>query len=218
MQINFLGDSITAGAGASSRERAFPAIVCRRFGAIENNFGEGGTRIAPQTDKENDPYGENFIVRAANMPKDADFTFVLGGTNDYGHGDVPLGRTDDTDQNTFCAAFAGLARYIGDNFPKEKVCFILPLPRYDQENPLGEGRKKRPGAPLCAYIDAEKIILGKFGLNYLDLSDSFPVPQVKTGDEFTADGIHPNDKGHALIASRLAEYLEERGFRSERKR
>ena len=215
MQINFLGDSITEGAGASSHEKMYTAIVCSRLGAKENNFGKGGTRIAPQIHKAGDPFGENFILRAKTMPKDADFTFVMGGTNDYGHGDAPLGAVDDAARDTFCAAFADLARYMRDNFGKEKVCFLLPLPRYDQDNPYGDGSKKRPQEPLSAYIAAEKAILEKFELPYLDLSDAFPVPERADSTAFTIDGLHPNDKGHSLIAERLVAYLEKLFFPAE---
>lgn len=204
MQINFLGDSITEGAGASSCEKRYTTIVCDRVGARENNFGRGGTRIAPQIQKAGDPYGEHFLLRAKAMPKDADFTFVMGGTNDYGHGDAAL----DAAQDTFCAAFAELARYMHDNFGTEKVCFIVPLPRYDQDNPYGDGSKKRPQGPLSAYIAAEKTILEKFGLPYLDLSDVFPVPESADSTAFTVDGLHPNDEGHRLIAERLVSYLK----------
>lgn len=151
VQINFLGDSITEGAGASSREKRYTTIVCNRLGARENNFGKGGTRIAPQIQKAGDPYGENFLLRAKAMPKDADFTFVMGGTNDYGHGDAALGIVGDLAQDTFCAAFADLARYMRDNFGTGKVCFIVPLPRYDQDNPYGDGSKTRPYTAFGIY-------------------------------------------------------------------
>lgn len=204
MRINFLGDSITQGGGASSHDHAYTALVCKRFGATENNFGVGGTRIAPQTDGQNDPYGEYFILRAEKMPTDADFTFVFGGTNDYGHGDATL--------RGFCDAFVALADYILRHFDKDKVCFVLPLPRYNQDSPLGEGNKKAPVAPLSEYVSAEKRILAKKGLAFLDLSDAFPVPVTNKGDGLTVDGLHPNDAGHAILADRLGAYLEKEGF------
>lgn len=150
------------------------------------------------------------LLRTKAMPKDADFTFVMGGTNDYGHGDASLGIVGDLVRDTFCAAFADLARYMRDNFGKEKVCFILPLPRYDQDNPYGDGSKTRPQGSLSAYIAAEKAILEKFELPYLDLSDAFPVPECAASTTFTVDGLHPNDAGHSLIAERLLAYLEEK--------
>ena len=49
MKFNFLGDSITEGAGAEKVENMFTYLVSEYFGAEEINLGVGGTRIAKQT-------------------------------------------------------------------------------------------------------------------------------------------------------------------------
>ena len=48
IKIGFLGDSITAGAGASAPEKTYAAVLCGKIGAEEINYGVGGTRIARQ--------------------------------------------------------------------------------------------------------------------------------------------------------------------------
>ena len=47
-KINFLGDSITEGAGTSSHDKMFTMLIEREYGAICQNYGIGGTRIARQ--------------------------------------------------------------------------------------------------------------------------------------------------------------------------
>ena len=102
-------------------------------------------------------------------------------------------------------ALKTLIEYLVEAYGKDKLCFILPLPRMDQENIYGDGQNRKGGvvAPLSRYIEIEIELFEKFGVKYVDFSDSFPVPACNTGDEFTIDGLHPNSKGHRLIAERL---------------
>lgn len=216
MQINFLGDSITAGAGAGVPEKMFSYLVCKHFNAQENNFGVCGTRISRQVRKTLNPDDEYFLTRAVQMPKNADFTFVMGGTNDFGHGDAIIGKKNDTDPYTFYGAFYELVKYFSDNFSLEKICFIIPLPRVDQDCRLGDGSKEMEGGTLAEYIQIEKEILNEFHIEYLDLSDIFPVPTSSTGDKYTVDGLHPNPKGYELIANKLIDYLNKK-LKIERK-
>ncbi len=209
MKINFLGDSITYGAGLYNLACRYSTLVARHFGAEERNYGVGGTRIAMQRNCVND-YDENvFMCRAVQMEKDAAFTFVFGGTNDYGHGDAKLGCFDDRDPYTFYGAFHQLTSYMVSTFPKNRLCFVLPIPRYGQDNPCGEnGIKETPSAPLSAYIEAEKAVLSSCGVQYLDISDRFYLPSSPTCSTLFLDGLHPNEAGHRLIADGLIEYLE----------
>lgn len=221
MKINFLGDSITAGAGAEKPENMFTTVLCRMLGAVENNYGVCGTRIAKQTLPSDDPtMDETFLMRAEKMDKTADWVLVFGGTNDYGHGDAALGDMDSTSEYTFYGAFKKLVEKLLEDYGREKLLFLLPLPRYDQNNVLGENEVKKGGVfpvslhdkdhpieylyPLSAYIEAEKNVLEKYQIRYLDFSDRFPEPQTNTGDELTMDGLHPNIKGHHKLAEWIA--------------
>ncbi len=207
MKINFLGDSITEGCWASSKEKRYSSLVCQALGATENNYGIGGTRIARQKQVSIDGEDNNFCYRAQNMDKDADFVFVFGGTNDYGHGDVDIGSVSDKKEDTFCGALKWLVEYLIDIYGKSRICFILPLHRYNEDNPYGEGGKQKASGTLSQYVQAEIDILEQYGVDYLDFRDVFPVPKVNTGDELTHDGLHPNNEGHYLLANLLVKYL-----------
>lgn len=213
MKINFLGDSITQGASAERPENMYTTLVADYFNAEECNYGIGGTRIARQRKPTNNPDDDVFMRRAVKLPTDADFTFVFGGTNDYGHGDAKLGTFEDRDDYTFYGAFHNLVAYMVSVFSKDKLCFILPIPRFDQDNPYGDGSKEVPIAPMSAYIEAEKEVLSYYGVEYLDLSDKFYIPTMQRDDgNLYADGLHPNPKGHRVLANCLIEYLKKRGF------
>ena len=212
MKINFLGDSITQGAGAEGHENMYTYLTAKYFDAEECNYGVGGTRIAKQVKRTLNPDDDVFMCRAVQLPTDADFTFVFGGTNDYGHGDAKLGTFEDRDTYTFYGAMHELVAYMVATFPKEKLCFILPIPRYDQENPYGDGSKDVPMAPLSTYIQAEKEVLDYYGVEYLDLTDKFYVPAAPCYDELFGDGLHPNPKGHKHLADCLIDYLKKKGW------
>ena len=212
MKINFLGDSITQGAGAEGHDNMYTYLTAKYFNAEECNYGVGGTRIAKQLKRTLNPDIDVFMRRAVKLPTDADFTFVFGGTNDYGHGDAKLGCFEDRDNYTFYGAMHELVAYMVATVPKDKLCFILPIPRYDQDNPYGDGSKDVPMAPMSTYIQAEKEVLDFYGVEYLDLTDKFYVPTAPDYSELFADGLHPNPKGHKLLADCLIDYLKKKGF------
>ena len=128
MIISFLGDSITEGVGATSRENRFSSVLCRKVGAIEENYGLSGTRIARQRVHYGDVPDEDFIIRTRWMDPKADFVFVFGGTNDFGHGDAPIGQKGDDTPFTFYGAMKQLCDILLEKYGKDKVCFILPTP------------------------------------------------------------------------------------------
>lgn len=88
MKIAFLGDSITYGGCATKPEYIYTYRVGKALGCDVDAYGVIGTRLARQTVPSATPsFDEDFLTRAEKMG-DADFVFVFGGTNDYGHGDA----------------------------------------------------------------------------------------------------------------------------------
>lgn len=207
MKIAFLGDSITQGGCASSEENTYVSKVGEMLGCTVLNYGVSGTRIAPHSNPE-DKYGEYFLMRAKKMDRSADFVFVFGGTNDYGHGDAEMGEEFSTDGNTFNGAFNQLIAYLFDVYGKEKVCFILPLPRFNSDSVYGEGFKTTALYPLSDYVEAERKRLDFYGAQYMDLSSVFGMPKSGEPSEFFQDGLHPNDKGHLLLAKEIVKWLQ----------
>ena len=213
MKINFLGDSITQGAYATIPEKIYTALVCKAFGAKEENYGIGGTRIADQKNKKEPFDYDRFLDRAVKMDIGADFTFVFGGTNDYGHGDAPLGDKTCFGGDTFYGAMRELSDFLVKYFDKKRLCFILPIPRFNQDDLYGDGSKNQPIAPLSTYIDIEKAVLNEYGIEFLDLSSKFSIPTTASPMGMYQDGLHPNDDGHKFLAELLIEYLQNKGFK-----
>ena len=148
------------------------------------------------------------MQRAKRINERLDFLFVFGGTNDYGHGDAPFGTESDDTDDTFCGALNNLLGYLTRKYPKNKICFVLPTFRYGEENPSGECGKVN-GKPLSEYRKQIASSCKKYGVDCLDICDVFPEPMTKAGDEYTVDGLHPNDLGHNRIAEKLYKCLLE---------
>ena len=203
MKIAFLGDSITEGAGASAPEKRYVSRVGEKLGVNVLNYGISGTRIAKQKKLSVvHAWDMYFLSRFDFIEKDSDYLFVFGGTNDYGHGDAKMGKSGDNTDDTFIGAASRLADKCKSEF-KDKLCFILPLKRYEYK------ASKHDGYVLEDYVDALREILTERGIDYIDLfSDGIPEPLTDKGDKYTSDGLHPNDFGHEFVADKIVEYLK----------
>ncbi len=209
--IHFLGDSITEGYTASRPENRYVDLIAAQTGAICNNYGISGTRIARQTTPSRETtFDQCFCDRADGMDENADIVVVFGGTNDYGHGDAPLGTLDDTTDNTFCGAVNVLSSKLKTKYPRAEIVVFTPLHRENEDDPRGEAScKPADVAPLSEYVWLLLEIAAKWDLPVFDLyhcSAYDPtVPEKK--QRYTADGLHPNDEGFRLLADEMIGFL-----------
>ena len=206
MKILFLGDSITSGVGASEPTKNYVELVGKALDCCVGNYGGSGTRIADQKEGNS----EYFLRRAKRMPKDADFVFVFGGTNDYGHGLAEIGTFSDETDFTFYGALKNLVKYLVETYGRERLCFILPLHRFNERNLFGDGTKKQAVATLQEYVEILKEVLLYFNIDFFDFDKEIPEPLDMTNNGFFKDGLHPNDRGHQAIANKIVEYYKEK--------
>lgn len=215
LKINFLGDSITQGVGASSPETVYHAVLKRDAGLAQaRNYGISGTRFAIQKGTEERPKDDyvdinSFSERFHMMDDDADVVVVFGGTNDYGHGDAPLGGFSDRTPDTFYGAchylFSGLIKkYLG-----KQIVIMTPLHRTGEYKNTGSQKTVGVGT-LKEYVNIIREVAEYYSLPVLDLYASSglqpEVPEIK--EMYIPDGLHPNDNGNAVIARKLKVFLE----------
>ena len=210
-KINFLGDSITEGHGTSSPENTFCMLIEREYEAICQNYGIGGTRIAKQhTPSDNPIFDNDFCSRVADMDADADIVAVFGGTNDFGHGDAPLGIMSDRTLDTFYGALHTLYISLLEKYSESPIVVMTPLHRLNEDNPRGDGNKPRDVGNLKTYVDVIREVAEYYSLPVLDLyKESGLQPKVPIiNEKYFADGLHPNDEGHKVIAKKIASFLQ----------
>lgn len=144
------------------------------------------------------------------MDKDADAVVVFGGTNDFGHGDAPLGTMNDRTPDTFYGALHTLYTSLLEKYTEKPIVVVTPLHRIDEDNPKGDGNKPSDVGVLKTYVDIIREVAEYYSLPVLDLyKNSGMQPKVSVIREtYIPDGLHPNDKGHMLIAEKISEFLK----------
>ena len=214
LTINFLGDSITAGVGASSEDTVYHAVLKRNAELAEvRNYGISATRFALQNGTPNRPKDDfvdvNSFCERFDKMEDADAVVVFGGTNDYGHGDAEIGEFSDRTPETFCGAchylFSGLVKkYLG-----KPIVIMTPLHRIG-ENQASVEKGEGAHSPLKVYVNIIREVAEYYSLPVLDLyATSGLQPEIKEIQEnYLPDGLHPNDNGNAVIAYKLQKFLE----------
>ena len=208
-KVCFLGDSITEGAGASSKEKCYVSLFRAAHPEAEvYNFGIGGTRIAKQKNpSENPRWDLDFVSRVAEMPEDVDLVCVFGGTNDFGHGDAPMGSFGCKTNDTFWGALYTLSKSLIEKYPTARIVFFTPLHR----NTKPEPRYKGDGYwSLDDYAEAIRKNAAYFALPVLDLRTQSGIqPMVPViAEKFTKDGLHPNDAGYERLFRMIDRFVE----------
>ena len=199
-KINFLGDSITEGAGATYPAWCYVEVLKRQYGLQEaRNYGIGGTRIARQRIPSAEAkFDRDFPSRVAEMDADADMVVVFGGTNDHGHGDAPIGAESDRTADTFIGACHTLYASLKEKFSCP-IVVVTPLHRAVET--------REDGIKLKDYVNLIKEIAGQYHLPVLDLYEESAINR-ETLAELTDDGLHPNDEGHRILAGEIGSFLQ----------
>ena len=210
LKINFLGDSITAGTGASDPSKCYVSQVASRTGAICRNYGIGGTRIARQKGHSEHGCDEDFCGRIDSMDPDADVIVIFGGTNDYGHGDAPIGNFLDRTPDTFYGALHYLYTSLLTKYPRAQFLILTPLHRGYEDWQGPNMPVWDPPKVLKTYVDCIRRVAEYYSLPVLDLyANSGIQPAVPILKElYMPDFLHPSDAGHEIIAKKIIKALE----------
>lgn len=212
-KLFFIGDSITEGACMSGEGHRYWEVLAARTGAVCHADGRGGSCIARQRepaklDDWNPNIRSHFVTRIEEWDADADIIGVLGGVNDFGIGDVPLGDMEDRTEESFYGALHDLYSRLIARYPRARIVVMTPL-HFDEEEKTDRARIEGK-QPLICYVQAIRQVAEFYSLPVLDLyavSGLQPrVPVIK--DMYMPDGLHPNDAGHERIADCLEAFLK----------
>lgn len=202
LKVNFMGDSITFGEGVSDKEQLYWNLLKRECGLAEARcYAVSGTQIAKQTFPETPEAHQDFLSRVDEMDPDADLIVVMGGTNDFGYGDAPLGSMTDLSPYTFYGACHKLIQKLMLKYPEARILMATPIHR------MIEGRWDRT---LRDYVEAIRRVSEYYGVPVADLYATCQIqPQLEDNrNRFCPDGLHPNEAGHRRIYECLRARLE----------
>lgn len=214
--INFLGDSITEGVGVADLNNRYDNRLKVMLNLKETyNYGISGTRLAHQRIPSEKPrYDLCFCGRAYCLNKSADLIVVYGGVNDWIHGDAPFGEMSDATPVSFCGGVEFLMTFLKDEYPNTEIVFMTPAHAFynglSDKTASARPMKCADAKPLIEYV---RVIVQKgkeHNIPVLNLYEKLGIDpnDEKQKSEFTADGLHFNDNGHAVLAEKLAEFLE----------
>lgn len=209
-KIVFLGDSITEGVGTTDPKNRYFEVIARKTGAICKGYGISGMRIAKnRTPSGPESFDMWFNYRVKDMDKDADVVVVFGGTNDYGHGDAPLGTIDDFTEDTFYGALNVLYKNLIETYPTSRIIVITPTHRLN-ENEICNERGIRNVANLLGYVNIIKEVAGKYSLPIIDFYGELGItPQNEQQRKlYMPDGLHLSDKGNEKMADFFISKIE----------
>jgi lysophospholipase L1-like esterase len=182
----FIGDSYTAGKGASSELTRWTSLVSQKMGWIEHNFGRGGTGYLATSSREG--CGLDFCPNYLEMvddvaSSDPDIVVVAGGGNDMAE---------------FVSNSGPVSKAITDTF--NELHKRLPNARIIAVGPSALDITSSVIAFDLVVQNAARAVGGE----YVSLIAPTPVLQE---DMFIADRAHVNDSGHAAIADRITSVL-----------
>ncbi len=207
LKINFLGDSITEGCNASKPEKIYWRLF-EQDGATVRGYGIGGTRIARQHTPSNETWDRYFGSRVDDMDPDADVIVVFGGTNDYGHGDAPLGSMEDRTEDTFYGALHMLYQSLLSRYPDAEIIVMTPI-HYCEEHVRFNGLGVPVRGCLEDYVNIIMEVAAYYAIPVLDL---YRLSGIQPAEEmlrkrYAPDGLHPNDAGHERIYRLLRNFI-----------
>lgn len=185
----FIGDSYTAGAGASdSSVTAFAPLVAKEQHWSLVNLGRGGTGYVKEiTDSSAaSACGESVCQRYAEMVQQAveanpDIVVVSGGRNDSA---VPA--------DAAAQAVRAFYKSLREALPDAKIYAIEPI--WDSTDaPESVSALGPVVAEAVRSVDGDYLPIG--------------APLADQPNLISADGVHPNDDGHAAIAAAIDDLL-----------
>lgn len=210
LTIAFIGDSITEGVGATSKDCSFPSFFEKNTDIKKAlNYGISGTRIARQkkTFMNYPEWDKDFISRVDIMDSSADCIVVCGGINDYMHGDAELGCLQDCTEYTFYGALNILIKKLKDKYPQSNLIFMTPIPFVEEKSP--EYAHINKGHYFYEYLDAIKEVCAYHSVILFDLHSEIGIDSKNEQDrvQFYSDSIHLNDNGYKKISEKLENFL-----------
>ena len=223
--IGFIGDSITAGVGAT---KLYRDVLAEKFGFNQYTEAVGGAQTSNMLD-----YAKKLKSRNIHY----DVIFVFGGTNDFnasveignfftvgnetvnkGGNMIELKKRTQVFDGTFAGRLNSLSQYLKSNFPDTKIVYLTPIHRAYFN---GGGTNIQPselyanlkGYFIDDYVKAVKQAGQYWSIQVVDLfekSGLYPLDDAcaKYFADATNDRLHPNNLGHA----KMAEVIEKEIF------
>ena len=145
-----------------------------------------------------------FYQRITEVPTDADVVTIFGSGNDLGY---ELGNIDDNTEETICGCINLTIQRLIEHFPTCKLGIVTPTPWWTYTPNIANNK-------MMMMCDAIIAIAQKYSIPVLDLyreSNLHPNIEICRNLTYSRDdggGVHPDENGHRIIASRFKTFIE----------
>lgn len=161
--------------------------------------------------------GTDYFDETVDMLDRVDFgqaeLVLLGyGLNDY-HNAVPIDNPDNLlDEYTFAGAIRSSVKTLRKSYPQMRIILVTSTYTWYPQRGLTCENYDTGNGCLAQYVSAQLETAEELGVECIDLyHDLYPHESYEDWKDYTRDGLHPNEKGRALITRAITEYLTEKG-------
>lgn len=194
------GDSIT-------EQGRWQYIIYNTFGLDHVNNGVGGSCVAHHANEDNPCFCES--SRISNVPTDADFITIMGGTNDFGQ-TAEIGSIEDLytafDNTTFMGALAYCIKALQTRAPSAR---IIVMSNPNTRGTTGQTSDTPPvdqyGHSVYDFAKAAKEVAEFMSVDFIDVYACGINTLNRT--TYVDDTVHPNVDGGKLIGRKVLEYF-----------
>lgn len=175
----FIGDSYSEGQGAGTTAKRFTTLTAASMGWTEVNVASGGTGYLAQC-WVNGKLHPNYLAVLKSVKIQPDIVIVSGGRNDQWNAKT-------------AASIPVFFTALRAKFPSAQL--IVTSPIWDA--------RRQPPAKMNLLKSAVQVAANTNGITYIDLHE----PLTGHYEYLTKDWVHPNARGHAVIATALTNQL-----------
>lgn len=207
-----IGDSITEHNFRTTKN--YHDYIADTIGCSVTNYGVSGTGWRTPSSGG----AQAIYQRIPSMSSDLDLITVFAGTNDWGQTGTPLvlGSFGDTTTSTLYGTIDNVIKQLVSKYLGKTIAVFTPLQRANGfvANSVGVTMEQIADAiiKVCNYYGVP--VLDLYRNNNLSVWDSasntyYFTPSgtsIPTGSE-AADGLHPNDNGHKVLADKILSFL-----------
>ena len=199
-KVSFLGDSITA-QGKDYDYGFFNLLNAEKHFSFAGNGGVPSSTIVEGSIPSN-----AICNRYANTESDVDLIVVFGGINDLASG-CAFGEFGSTDKTTVYGSINALCQGLQTKYPGARKLICTSLKSPDWKKPIESWGNKNQSD----WNEAIKEVCKYYSIPVLDLFSEgleTSIPAVVTA-YYNDAGIHPNAKGHRLLADMIGARIEQ---------
>lgn len=194
-----LGDSLTESNSRTTKH--YFDYIAEKTGIKTVNLGVSGTGYMRRKD-----INRAFYQRVSDIPEDADVITIFGSGNDLSS-DQTLGTVTDTGTDTICGCINATIDAIYERIPLARLGIVTPTPWVGS----------MPSKTTCGMAKYSEAIVEICKRRSIPCLDLYHESNLRPDDEnfrklaFSKDGgngVHPDEKGHEIIAASFQSLLE----------